>query len=87
DRDVTNYQIADIRNVVTGDISTDGKGTLELKNGIEVGHIFELEDVYSKQMNANIIGQDGKSKPMLMGCYGFGVSSVMAAAIEQSHDE
>ncbi|BCL52366.1 proline--tRNA ligase [Francisella tularensis subsp. holarctica FSC022] len=87
DRDVTNYQIADIRNVVTGDISPDGKGTLELTNGIEVGHIFELEDVYSKPMNANIIGQDGKSKPMLMGCYGFGVSRVMAAAIEQSHDE
>lgn len=87
DRDITSYQIADIRNVVTGDISPDNNGTLELTNGIEVGHIFELEDVYSKPMNANIIGQDGKSKPMLMGCYGFGVSRVMAAAIEQSHDE
>lgn len=86
-RDITSYQIADIRNVVTGDISPDNNGTLELTNGIEVGHIFELEDVYSKPMNANIIGQDGKSKPMLMGCYGFGVSRVMAAAIEQSHDE
>ncbi|WP_150464547.1 proline--tRNA ligase [Francisella sp. XLW-1] len=86
-RDITSYQIADIRNVVTGDISPDNNGTLELTNGIEVGHIFELEDVYSKPMNANIIGQDGKPKSMLMGCYGFGVSRVMAAAIEQSHDE
>ncbi|MED7818521.1 MULTISPECIES: proline--tRNA ligase [unclassified Francisella] len=87
DRDVTNYQVADIRNVVTGDISPDNKGTLELTNGIEVGHIFELEDVYSKPMNATVIGQDGKSKPILMGCYGFGVSRVIAAAIEQSHDD
>lgn len=87
DRDITSYQIADIRNVVTGDISPDNNGNLELTNGIEVGHIFELEDVYSKPMNANIIGQDGKPKSMLMGCYGFGVSRVMAAAIEQSHDE
>ncbi|AJC48682.1 proline--tRNA ligase [Allofrancisella guangzhouensis] len=87
DRDVINYQVADIRNVVAGDISPDGRGTLELTNGIEVGHIFELEDIYSKPMNANIIGQDGKSKPMLMGCYGFGVSRVIAATIEQSHDD
>ncbi|AIT10047.1 proline--tRNA ligase [Candidatus Francisella endociliophora] len=87
DRDVTDYQVADIRNVVTGDISPDGNGTIELTNGVEVGHIFELEDVYSKPMNATIIGQDGKPKPMLMGCYGFGVSRVMAAAIEQSHDD
>lgn len=87
DRDVTDYQVADIRNVITGDISPDGKGTIELTNGVEVGHIFELEDVYSKPMNATIIGQDGKPKPMLMGCYGFGVSRVMAAAIEQSHDD
>ena len=87
DRDVADYQIADIRNVVAGDISPDNKGTIELTNGVEVGHIFELEDVYSKPMNATIIGQDGKPKPMLMGCYGFGVSRVMAAAIEQSHDD
>ncbi|QIW10606.1 proline--tRNA ligase [Francisella sp. LA112445] len=87
DKDVTNYEVADIRNVVAGDISPDGKGTLELTNGVEVGHIFELGDVYSKPMNATVIGQDGKSKPILMGCYGFGVSRVMAAAIEQSHDD
>ena len=55
DRDITSYQIADIRNVVTGDISPDNNGTLELTNGIEVGHIFELEDVYSKPMNGNVI--------------------------------
>ena len=87
DRDVTEYIVADIRNVVNGDISPDNNGTLELTNGIEVGHIFELEDVYSKPMNATIIGQDGKGKPMLMGCYGFGVSRAVAAAVEQSHDE
>lgn len=87
DKDVTDYQIADIRNIVAGDISPDGNGTLELTNGVEVGHIFELGDVYSKPMNATVIGQDGKGKPMLMGCYGFGVSRVMAAAIEQSHDD
>ncbi|MED7788473.1 proline--tRNA ligase [Francisella sp. 19X1-34] len=87
DRDVTNYEIADIRNVIAGDISPDSKGTLALTNGVEVGHIFELGDVYSKPMNATVIGQDGKSKPILMGCYGFGVSRVMAAAIEQSHDD
>ena len=86
DRDVLEYSVADIRDVVTGDICPDGKGTLQLTNGIEVGHIFELEDVYTKAMNANIIGPDGKSKPMLMGCYGFGVSRVLAASIEQSHD-
>jgi prolyl-tRNA synthetase len=72
---------------VTGDISPDGKGSLELTNGIEIGHIFELEDVYSAPMKATVIGQDGKSKPILMGCYGFGVSRVMAAAIEQSYDD
>jgi len=87
DKDVKDYTVADIRNVVTGDISPDNNGTLELTNGIEIGHIFELEDVYSKPMNATIIGQDGKSKPMLMGCYGFGVSRAVAAAVEQSHDE
>ena len=87
DRDITNYVTADIRNVVTGDISPDGLGTLELTNGIEVGHIFELGDVYSKPMKATVIGQDGKGKPMLMGCYGFGVSRAMAAAVEQSHDD
>ncbi|RUS69667.1 hypothetical protein EGW08_022572, partial [Elysia chlorotica] len=84
---VPNYTIADIRNIVSGDDSPDGNGTLELTNGIEVGHIFELEDVYSKPMNATIIGRDGKSMPLLMGCYGFGVSRVVAASIEQSHDD
>ncbi|BCD90350.1 proline--tRNA ligase [Francisella halioticida] len=86
-KDVTNYEVDDIRNVVAGDVSPDGNGTLKLTNGIEVGHIFELGDVYSKSMNTTVIGQDGKSRPLLMGCYGFGVSRVMAAAIEQSHDD
>ncbi|MCL4121556.1 UNVERIFIED_CONTAM: hypothetical protein GTU68_000051 [Idotea baltica] len=86
-RDIADYEVADIRNVITGDISPDGNGTLELTNGVEVGHIFELGDVYSKPMNATVIGQNGKGKPILMGCYGFGVSRVMAAAIEQSHDD
>ncbi len=86
DKDVTDYQCADIRNVVAGDISPDNKGTIELTNGVEVGHIFKLEDVYSAPMKATVIGEDGKSKPILMGCYGFGVSRVMAAAIEQLHD-
>ena len=86
DRDITNYEIADIRNVTTGDISPDGNGSRELTNGIEVGYIFELGDVYSAPMKATIIGQDGKGKPMLMGCYGFGVSRVIAAAVEQLHD-
>jgi prolyl-tRNA synthetase len=87
DRDITEYITADIRNVVIGDISPDGNGTIELTNGIEVGHIFELGDVYSKPMKASVIGQDGKGKPMLMGCYGFGISRAMAAAVEQSHDD
>ncbi len=87
DRDITDYKTVDIRNVVVGDISHDRQGTLELTNGIEVGHIFELGDVYSKPMKANVIGQDGKGEPMLMGCYGFGVSRAMAAAVEQSHDD
>ncbi|APC96901.1 proline--tRNA ligase [Francisella frigiditurris] len=87
DRDVKDYETSDIRNVVEGDVSPDNKGSLQLTNGIEVGHIFELEDIYSKPMKAEIIGPDGKSKPILMGCYGFGVSRVVAAAIEQSYDE
>ena len=87
DKDINDYTIADIRNVETNDLSPDGKGKLLLTNGIEVGHIFELEDVYSKPMKANVIDKDGKSKDVLMGCYGFGVSRVIAAAIEQSHDD
>ncbi|WP_395946489.1 proline--tRNA ligase [Caedibacter taeniospiralis] len=87
DRDIKNYVLADIRNVVIGDLSPDGKGILQQTSGIEVGHIFQLGDHYSKAMNANILNENGKKQDLIMGCYGFGVSRVIAAAIEQSHDK
>lgn len=78
--------IADLRNVVPGDPSPCGKGELEIVRGIEVGHIFQLGDKYSKAMNASIQAPNGKDVPMMMGCYGIGVTRVVAAAIEQNHD-
>ncbi|MDG1693825.1 MAG: proline--tRNA ligase [Porticoccaceae bacterium] len=78
---------ADIRNVVAGDPSPDGKGVLEIKRGIEVGHIFQLGTKYSEAMNATILNEQGKQQAMTMGCYGIGVSRIVAAAIEQNHDE
>ena len=78
---------ADIRNVVAGDPSPDGKGGLEIKRGIEVGHIFQLGTKYSEAMNATILNEQGKEQAMTMGCYGIGVSRIVAAAIEQNHDE
>jgi prolyl-tRNA synthetase len=81
------YQKADLRNAVVGDNSPCGKGKLEIKRGIEVGHIFQLQDTYSGAMNAGVIGESGKQQIMLMGCYGIGVSRVMAATIEQNNDE
>ncbi len=78
---------ADIRNVVAGDPSPDGKGVLEIKRGIEVGHIFQLGTKYSAAMNATILNEQGKEQAMTMGCYGIGVSRIVAAAIEQNHDE
>ena len=78
---------ADIRNVVAGDPSPDGKGILEIKRGIEVGHIFQLGTKYSEAMNATILNEQGKEQVMTMGCYGIGVSRIVAAAIEQNHDE
>ena len=78
---------ADIRNVVAGDPSPDGKGVLEIKRGIEVGHIFQLGTKYSKAMKATILNEQGKEQAMTMGCYGIGVSRIVAAAIEQNHDE
>lgn len=78
---------ADIRNVVTGDPSPDGKGVLEIKRGIEVGHIFQLGTKYSEAMKATILNEQGKEQVMTMGCYGIGVSRIVAAAIEQNHDE
>ncbi|MDQ2995184.1 MAG: proline--tRNA ligase [Pseudomonadota bacterium] len=87
DRDATYTEIADLRSVVVGDVSPDGKGHLQFARGIEVGHIFQLGDKYSKAMNANVLDEGGKGKPMLMGCYGIGVSRIVAAAIEQNHDD
>lgn len=78
---------ADIRNVVAGDPSPEGKGVLEIKRGIEVGHIFQLGTKYSEAMNATILNEQGKEQAMTMGCYGIGVSRIVAAAIEQNHDE
>ncbi len=80
-------EVVDIRNVVEGDASPDGKGTLELCRGIEVGHIFQLRTKYSEAMNATFLDETGKEKVMEMGCYGIGVSRIVAAAIEQGHDD
>ncbi len=80
-------EIVDLRSVVAGDPSPDGKGTLTIVRGIEVGHIFQLGTTYSTAMNANIINEEGKSQTMIMGCYGIGISRVVAAAVEQNHDE
>ncbi|MEE8731522.1 MAG: proline--tRNA ligase [Rahnella inusitata] len=87
DRDAALPEVADLRNVVAGDPSPDGQGTLVIKRGIEVGHIFQLGIKYSKAMNATVQGEDGRNQVMTMGCYGIGVSRVVAAAIEQNHDD
>lgn len=79
--------VADIRNVVEGDRSPDGKGTLAIQRGIEVGHVFFLGTKYSQAMNATFLDENGKPQLMQMGCYGIGVTRVVAAAIEQNHDE
>ena len=86
-RDTSNFIAADLRNVVSGDPSPDGKGKLEIKRGIEVGHIFQLGTKYSDAMNANVIGENGKAVNMNMGCYGIGVTRIVAASIEQNHDD
>jgi prolyl-tRNA synthetase len=86
-RDFAEPIVADIRNVVAGDACADGKGTLELCRGIEVGHIFQLRTKYSKELNLAFLDETGKSQIMEMGCYGIGVTRVVAAAIEQNHDE
>ena len=87
ERDLPLAQITDLRNVVEGDPSPCGKGTLQIKRGIEVGHIFQLGTKYSHAMNATVQGEDGRPQVMTMGCYGIGVSRVVAAAIEQNHDD
>ncbi|MEY2621386.1 MAG: hypothetical protein RIT26_1206 [Pseudomonadota bacterium] len=78
--------VADIRNVVAGDASPDGKGVLAIERGIEVGHVFYLGIKYSKAMNATFLDENGKPQPMEMGCYGIGITRLPAAAIEQNHD-
>ncbi len=80
-------QIADIRKVVAGDPSPDGKGNLEIVRGIEVGHIFQLRTQYSESMKATFLDEAGNSRPFEMGCYGMGITRIVAAAIEQNHDE
>ena len=87
ERDCGDFTVADIRNVVAGDPSPDGKGVLEIKRGIEVGHIFQLGTKYSEAMKATVLDENGKEQPMSMGCYGIGVSRIVAAAIEQNHDD
>ena len=86
-RDLPLPKVADIRNVVEGDPSPDGQGTLVIARGIEVGHIFQLGDKYSAAMKLNILDENGKAVVPRMGCYGIGVTRVVAAAIEQNHDE
>lgn len=86
-RDLPEPEAVDLRDVVAGDPSPDGKGALVLRRGIEVGHIFQLGDKYSSAMSASCLDESGRSVIMTMGCYGIGVSRVVAAAIEQHHDE
>lgn len=87
DRDSQNYSVADLRNIVEGDPSPCGNGKLVIKRGIEVGHIFQLGDKYSQALKAGVLNEEGKHQIMTMGCYGVGVSRIIAAAIEQNHDE
>jgi prolyl-tRNA synthetase len=86
-RDLPLPPVADLRNVVDGDPSPDGRGRLRIARGIEVGHIFQLGRKYSEAMKATVLGEDGRATTLTMGCYGIGVSRVVAAAIEQHHDE
>jgi prolyl-tRNA synthetase len=86
-RDFPEPMVADIRNVVAGDLSPDGKGVLDICRGIEVGHIFQLRTKYSSTMGLTFLDESGKSRLMEMGCYGIGVTRIVAAAIEQNSDE
>ncbi len=87
ERDARITRIADLRKVVEGDASPDGKGTLGIARGIEVGHVFQLGEKYAKALGATVLDDQGKARVMSMGCYGIGVSRIVAAAIEQNHDE
>lgn len=86
-RDCAEPEVMDIRNVVAGDASPDGKGELAIQRGIEVGHVFYLGTKYSEAMNATFLDEDGKPKPFEMGCYGIGVTRILGAAIEQNFDD
>lgn len=86
-RDCKEPEVVDLRTVQAGDLSPDGKGTLQLTRGIEVGHIFQLGDKYSEAMNATVLDESGQAKTLMMGCYGIGVTRIVAATIEQYHDD
>jgi prolyl-tRNA synthetase len=86
-RDCGAIQVEDIRNVVAGDPSPCGQGFIEIKRGIEVGHIFQLGSKYAEAMNCAVLNEAGKNQTLTMGCYGIGVSRIVAAAIEQNHDK
>lgn len=85
--DATTLENGDLRSIQEGDPSPDGQGSIQIKRGIEVGHIFQLGEKYSRELNASVLGQNGKDKVMTMGCYGIGVSRVVAATIEQNYDD
>ncbi|MGJ8524558.1 Proline--tRNA ligase [Halomonadaceae bacterium LMG 33818] len=87
ERDLPLPRVEDLRNIVEGDRAPDGKGELRIARGVEVGHIFQLGDKYSQAMNATVLDENGKAKILSMGCYGIGVTRVVAAAIEQNHDD
>ncbi|MEP6881988.1 MAG: His/Gly/Thr/Pro-type tRNA ligase C-terminal domain-containing protein, partial [Dokdonella sp.] len=87
ERDARITRIANLRKVVEGDASPDGKGTLSIARGIEVGHVFQLGSKYAEALGATVLDDQGKARVMSMGCYGIGVSRIVAAAIEQNHDE
>jgi len=86
-KDIKNFLVANIRNVVNGDLSPDGKGLIEISNSIEVGHIFQLGNYYSETMDASVLNEHGKKKDFIIGCYGIGIGRILAATIEQLHDE
>ncbi|MGZ8304930.1 MAG: His/Gly/Thr/Pro-type tRNA ligase C-terminal domain-containing protein, partial [Telluria sp.] len=86
-RDAAEPEVADLRNVVEGDASPDGKGVLAIERGIEVGHVFQLGTAYSEAMKATFLDENGKPAPLQMGCYGIGVTRILGAAIEQNYDD
>lgn len=86
-RDLPQPETADLRNITEGEPAPDGSGPIEIRRGIEVGHIFQLGDKYSQALGARVLDEDGREQVVTMGCYGIGVSRVVAAAIEQNSDE